>query len=84
MADEVIGRAAAMLLIYGRVRSIYTPLISEHAIDILDKYKIYYEYENKVPFILNRTKDGMCPMEKTVIHIDDPETAYKLLLNKIS
>jgi len=84
VADEVIGRAAAMLLIYGRVRSIYTPLISEHAIDILDKYKIYYEYENKVPFILNRTKDGMCPMEKTVIHIDDPETAYKLLLNKIS
>lgn len=84
VADVVIGRAAAMLLIYGKVRSIYTPLISEHAAEILDKYKIRYEYEKKVPFILNRNRDGMCPMEQTVLNIDDPKLAYDLLLSKIS
>lgn len=83
VADEVIGRAAAMLLIYGKVRSIYTPLISDHAINILEKYHIYYEYEKKVPYILNRNKDGMCPMEQTVIDVDDPKLAYELLLKKI-
>ncbi|HPU63190.1 MAG TPA: DUF1893 domain-containing protein [Mobilitalea sp.] len=84
VADEVIGRAAAMLLIYGKVRSIYTPLISEHAIKVLDEYQIHYEYEKKVPFILNRNKDGMCPMEQTVLNVDDPKLAYELLLKKIS
>jgi Domain of unknown function (DUF1893). len=84
VADEVIGKAAALLLIYGKVRSIYTPVISEHAMEILEKHHIYFEYDKKVPFILNRNKDGMCPMEKTVLNTDDPVTAYKLLSDKIS
>lgn len=53
MADIVIGKAAAMLLIYGKVHKIYTRLISEHAIAILDKYHITYEYDKKVPYIMN-------------------------------
>lgn len=84
VADVVIGRAAAMLLIYGKVRSIFTPLISEHAAEVLDKYQIRYEYEKKVPFILNRNRDGMCPMEQSVLNIDDPRLAYESLLRKIS
>lgn len=84
VADVVIGKASAMLLIYGNVHSIYTPLISDHAIEILNKHKIYYEYDKEVPYILNRKKDGMCPMEQTVLNIEDPKLAYNLLLSKIS
>ena len=84
VADLVIGKAAALLLIYGKVGSIYARLISEHAIKVLDKYQIPYEYEKKVPFIMNRNKSGMCPMEETVLSIDNSEQAYNMLLQKIS
>lgn len=84
VADVVIGKASALLLIYGNVGRIYTPLISEHAVNILEKYNIYCEYDKKVPFILNRNKDGMCPMEQAVIDVDDPKRAYEILLEKIS
>jgi L-lactate utilization protein LutC len=84
VADVVIGKAAALLLVYGRAQSIYTRLISEHAIEVLDKYQITYEYDKRVPFIMNRNKDGMCPMEQTVLETMDPEQAFKLLLQKTS
>ena len=38
----------------------------------------------KVPFIMNRNKSGMCPMEETVLSIDNSEQAYNMLLEKIS
>ncbi|TAH72770.1 MAG: DUF1893 domain-containing protein [Anaerolineaceae bacterium] len=84
LADVVIGKAAAMLLIYGKVGSIYTDLISEHAIEVLKKHLISFEYKKKVPYIMNRSRDGMCPMEQTVLDTEDIEDAYKRLLQKIS
>lgn len=84
VADVVIGKAAAMLLIYGRAHKIYARLISEHAIAILKEYQIPYEYDIVVPYIMNRKKDGICPMEDTVLNINDPKLAYDLLLKKIN
>lgn len=84
VADVVIGKAAAMLLIFGKARSIYTDLISEHAIEVLNKYNISYEFKKKVPYIMNRNKDGICPMEHTVLNSEDPEQAFNLLIQKLS
>jgi len=83
MADRCIGRAAAFLMIYGGVEEVYALVISEHALEILEKYHIPVQYEEKVPYIINRDHTDMCPMEKTCLDIDSPEEAYEALKNKI-
>lgn len=79
IADKVIGKSAAMLLIKAQVKQIDTILISKHAIDLLDKYHMSYTYEEVVPYIINRTKDGMCPMESSVLDINDIDEGFEVL-----
>ena len=40
-------------------------------------------YGKLVPQILNRHKDGLCPMEETVAHTDNPKKAVELLKQKM-
>jgi hypothetical protein len=71
VADRVIGKAAAMFLTNGGIKELYTDLISDLALDILEEKDIKVQYLKKVPMILNRTKDDMCPIEKLSSKIDD-------------
>lgn len=64
VADRVIGKAAAMFLVSGGIKELYTDLISELAIEILESRNIEVHYLKKVSMILNRTQDDMCPIEK--------------------
>lgn len=64
IADKVIGRAAALILVDANIKEVYADLISENAIDILDKSNIPYEYKTQVKEIRNRDNTGMCPMEE--------------------
>ncbi|MCL2884421.1 MAG: DUF1893 domain-containing protein [Oscillospiraceae bacterium] len=77
--DRVIGKAAALLLAYGGAVGAQTPIISAPAAAVLRAHGIPYEAEYEVPFIQNRTGDGMCPMEQKVWDIDSPGAAYRVL-----
>lgn len=63
LADRVIGNAAAILLIDGGIREVYTDLIGKEALAMLEARGILVEYRVLTDKILNRTKDGLCPME---------------------
>ena len=75
VADKVIGRAAALLLIHGKISALHAFCISEHALDVLTDSGIVLEYDEVVPYIVNREGTDMCPMEKSVIGIVDPTEA---------
>lgn len=62
--DKVIGRAAALLLVYGGVKKVLTPLISRGALQVLARGGAEVEYEKIVKNILNIKGDDLCPMEK--------------------
>ncbi|MBE5822014.1 MAG: DUF1893 domain-containing protein [Clostridiales bacterium] len=64
IADKVIGKVAASLFTVAGVKLIYANTISEFAISILEKNNIKYEYKNRVDYIINNSKTGMCPMEE--------------------
>lgn len=85
VADKVVGRAAAFLFIKAGIKEIYTEIISDGAIQLLNDYNIPFTYNTKVDKIINKTGDDICPMEKTVINVDNhnPEEAYILLNEKI-
>lgn len=67
VADKVIGKAAALLLIDAGIKEFYTDLISENAISILDDTNIKYIYKTKVKEIRNRDNTGRCPMEELAL-----------------
>jgi hypothetical protein len=83
IADRVIGKAAVMLAAYLGVHEIYTPLASQHAIDAAHKLGLTLDADKIVPYIINRTQDGMCPMESAVLNIDEPKDAFDILSFKL-
>lgn len=83
IADRCIGKAAAMLMVYGGVKEVYTNLISEHAIQLFADFAVPVEYKERVEYIINRDKTGMCPMEEACLEINNLEEAYQALQNKL-
>lgn len=81
--DKVIGKSAAFLLIKGQIKSLHALIISQHALTLLNQHHIDVTYEKLVPYIINNTNTGMCPMEESVLEIDDPELAFTTLIAKI-
>ena len=71
-------------MVKGGVKEIYADIISSHALDVFEKYKVKTYYGNLVEYIINRDKTGMCPMEKAVLEVDEPNTAYDVLKKKIA
>ena len=77
VADKVIGKAAAALLILGEVDSIYTDLISDRAIELLRKSPVKVSFSEKVSIIMNRSKDNICPMENVCSVVNSPQECYE-------
>lgn len=82
IADKVIGKAAALLMIYAGVKEIYAPIISKPALQTLLKHNVKIYYDKEVERIINRKGDGLCPMETLCLDIEKPEEAYLLLSTK--
>ena len=78
-ADKVVGKATAFLYCLLGVTAVYAPVISEAALEVLQKNSIETEYNLRVPAILNRRKDGFCPMETATKSIDDPQDALEAI-----
>ncbi|QNO18037.1 DUF1893 domain-containing protein [Caproicibacterium amylolyticum] len=78
-ADKVIGKAAAYLFLKGGVRELYAQLLSEPAKELLESRNVPVTYGQLVPYIKNRTQDGMCPMEQSVLEVQNEEEALQKL-----
>ena len=74
-ADKVVGKATAFLYCLLGVTAVYTPVISQAALQVLTQHGIATEYDLCVPAIFNHRKDGFCPMETATRDISDPKQA---------
>lgn len=63
VADKVVGKGAASLLILGGVRELFAGVISASALGLLEDSGISLRFAEKVPYIINRKGDGLCPVE---------------------
>ena len=84
VADKVIGRAAALLLVLSGASAVYGAVMSRTAMEILDRYGVPYEYGSAVPYITNRTGDGLCPLEQCVLGETCPETGWEKITRRIA
>lgn len=81
VADKVVGRGAAMLLVCGKVSELYTDLISEQALPILAAADITVAYNRCVPHIINRQGTGVCPVERLCQELVIPEEGFRAIGN---
>jgi len=81
--DKVIGNAAALLAVKVNCREVYSPLVSEYAIDTLEHYGIGYNMSEIVPYIMRPDGKGMCPMEKLSIN-KTPDEFYREMRRRVA
>ena len=82
IADKVIGKASAMYVIAGEAKEVYGEVMSKPAMEILNKHDVKYQYEELVENIINREKNGLCPMESSVLEEDDIQIGLQKINDK--
>lgn len=77
IADKVIGKAAAAMVVVGGVKELYAEVMSKRAIPFLDDAGIIYTYGTLVDTI---KEDGdRCKLEKITTPATTPEETVALL-----
>ncbi len=64
VADRVVGRAAAALMIEGGVAELHAGVVSTGALELLGGSAVRLSFEREVPHIADRTGTGQCPLEE--------------------
>lgn len=63
LADKVVGKGAAALMVLGKVSQIHADVISRPALSLLEANGIDVTYTTLVDNIINRRGTGICPVE---------------------
>lgn len=83
IVDKVIGKASAMFMADGNAAYVHGRLMSEPAASVLENAAVEFSADEKVPNIINRTGDGLCPMESAVLDTDDEKEGISLVFDKM-
>lgn len=76
VADKIIGKVAASLLIKGGIEALYANTLSSYGEEVLIDNGIYYECSNKTEYVINNDKTGMCPMENKFKDVENLDEIY--------
>lgn len=80
VADKVVGKGAAALMVLGGVRQVYADVISESALSLFKQSGVEVSYGKLVDKIINRTGTDICPVEKLCAHCDTPRECLPLII----
>lgn len=64
VADKIVGRGAAAIMVTGEVASVWTPVISKGALEIFSSSDVAVSFESVAEAIINRRGTGLCPVEQ--------------------
>lgn len=64
VADKVVGKGAAALMILGGIVEVYADIISSAALGFLQDKGLRVYFGCEVTYIINRNGDGICPVEQ--------------------
>lgn len=82
-ADPIVGKAAALLYVKAEIAGLHAGTLSRGAQVILEQYGIPYSFDLLTDRIINREGTDICPMERTVLEIDEPEAAFSALQKRL-
>lgn len=83
IADKIVGRAAALLMLYSVPAQVHAGVITAKARDLLEKRGVVVYLGREVSAIKERDGRIYCPFEAMVQGISDPEEAYPAIITKM-
>ena len=84
VADQIIGKAAAMILAAAGAAAVYGAVMSEAGRDCLRAHGIPTACAVLTPHILNRQGDGLCPIEQSVAAEVDPAAGVEKIRRRLA
>ncbi len=73
--DKIVGKAAALLYVLMGVKEVHAEVMSRKAQEVLREHGIAATCKEITEHIVNRRGDGVCPMERAVENISEPQEA---------
>lgn len=84
VADKVVGKGAAALMILGGVRRLHTDVISRPALELFAVSGVEVSYDILTDGILNRAGTGPCPVEARCLPCASPMECFQQIENFLS
>lgn len=84
LADKVIGKGAAALMIQGGVAQVYADVISKSALALFRTNNVHVDYMQCVDGIQNRDQTGGCPLEQICMASDSVSELMPLITGFIN
>lgn len=79
VADKVIGKGAAALLVLGGATAVHADVISRPARELLRRNGVEVTFGEEVDHIINRSRTGWCPVESLCRDEESPERMLALI-----
>jgi len=79
VADKIIGKSAAAIMIVGGAKQVHTNLICTPARELFEANGVRIFAAEEVPMILNRDRSGMCPMDTRIQEVESIEECVEIL-----
>ena len=84
VVDRIVGKAAAMILVLGEVKAVYGDVMSEAAREYLTARGMPFRCGSYVDVISAQTGTGICPIESSVLAIDDPVAGLAAVIQRVA
>ena len=84
VADKVIGKGAAALMIRGEVKKVYADVISQPALTLFQAFDIDVSYATLTDNIINRAGTGICPVEERCLPLEKLEDMVEAIGNFVA
>lgn len=79
LADKVVGKGAAALMVLGGVVDVYALVISEPALRFLQDAGVDVRFDKPVAMIINRSGTGPCPVESLCRECSTPQECLPMI-----
>ena len=83
IVDKIVGKAAALLISYIQAQIVYCSTLSVRGKNVLEDHGITCFYEELTPEIINRYGTDICPFEKAVLDVANPQIGYLRIQAKL-
>lgn len=83
-ADLIVGKAAALLFVKARIKAVFAQTVSTGGLETLRRHGVPCSYGELTEFIINRQGSDICPMERAVQDVNDPDEAYARICAQMS
>ncbi|MCQ2605950.1 MAG: DUF1893 domain-containing protein [Bacteroidales bacterium] len=79
IADKVIGKGAAALIVLGGFSEAFAHTISTSAKEMLQSHGVHVTFDTEVDHIINNAKTDWCPLEKRVKDCNSAEDCFPII-----